>query len=247
MKIDLNADLGEGAPHDRELLTLVTSANISCGAHAGSDEDIASAIHHALLHDVGIGAHPSYPDRRNFGRRPLDMTPDALRETLTQQLRELRRRVEAEGGTLHHVKPHGALYNQAARDPVLARTVCEAVESIDGTLFVVGLSGSLFVDIARERGLLVLEEAFADRRYADDGSLLPRTEPEAVLAMEEDMAAQGLALASGSSILSANGRRLQLRADTLCLHGDHPEALTAARHLRTILEENDFSVCRPGH
>lgn len=247
MKIDLNADLGEGSPHDRELLALVTSANISCGAHAGSDDDITSAIHHALLHDVGIGAHPSYPDRRNFGRKPLEMAPAALREILVHQLLELRQRVEAEGGALHHVKAHGALYNQAARDPVLARTVCEAIESVDGTLYVLGLSGSPFVDIARARGLKVLEEAFADRRYADDGSLLPRSEAEAVLAAEADMAAQGLALASGTGIFSTNGQHLELRADTLCLHGDHPEALTAARLLRSILEENDFRVCRPGH
>lgn len=247
MAIDLNADLGEGGPHDRELLTLVTSANISCGAHAGSEADIAAAIRHALLHDVGIGAHPSYPDRPGFGRRPLDMAPAALRETLIRQILELLQRVEAEGGTLHHVKPHGALYNQAAREPALATTVCEAVEAVDGNLFVVGLAGSPFIEIARERGLAVLEEAFADRRYTDAGALVPRTDPGAVLAAEEDMARQGLALASGAGTSSINGKHLDLRADTLCLHGDHPEALTAARHLRLILEKNGIRVCRPGH
>ncbi|MEX1196591.1 MAG: 5-oxoprolinase subunit PxpA [Pseudohongiellaceae bacterium] len=247
MNIDLNADLGEGGPHDRDLLTLVSSANISCGAHAGTDDDIASAIHHALLHDVAIGAHPSYPDRWNFGRLPLDMTPAALRETLVRQLLELRQRVNAQGGALHHVKPHGALYNQAARDPNLARTVCEAVESVDGDLFLVGLSGSPFINIARERGLRVLEEVFADRRYTDDGALLPRSEPGAVLSSQQDMVRQCLALASGAGVTSTTGQRLKLRADTVCLHGDHPEALTTARQLRTILEKNNFSVCRPGH
>lgn len=247
MAIDLNADLGEGGQHDRELLTLVTSANISCGAHAGSESDITSAIRYALRHDVGIGAHPSYPDRPGFGRRSLDMAPAALRETLAHQMLELRQRVEAEGGALRHIKPHGALYNQAARQPGLARTVCEAVEAVDGNLLVVGLAGSAFIGIARERGLQVLEEAFADRRYADDGSLVPRTDPAAVLSTVEDMASQGLALASGAGVSSINGQHLDLRADTICLHGDHPEALVAARHLRTMLDNSGIRVCRPRH
>lgn len=247
MKIDLNADLGEGGSHDRQLLAVVTSANISCGAHAGSENDIASAVHYALSHDVGIGAHPSYPDRANFGRRPMDLPPATLREALIQQLLDLRQRVEAQGGALQHVKPHGALYNQAARSPALARVICEAVESVDGELFVVGLAGSRFISVARERGLRVLQEAFADRRYADDGYLLSRTEAGAVLSAEQDMAGQGLALASGAGISSVNGQHLPLRADTLCLHGDHPEALTAARDLRTMLDENGIRVCRPRH
>jgi UPF0271 protein len=245
MEIDLNADLGEGGPHDRELLTLVTSANISCGAHAGTEDDIASAIHHALQHDVSIGAHPSYPDRAHFGRRPLMMSPDRLRKVLFDQMKALKQRVEAEGGVLRHVKPHGALYNQAAGDRVLAGIICEAVESIDGGLVVVGLAGSAFVDEARGRGMIVTEEAFADRCYADDGLLVPRTDPGAILPSEGAMARQGMALASGAGIASINGIHLDLKADTLCLHGDHPEALDAARHLRRLLEENGIAVRRP--
>lgn len=245
MRIDLNADLGEGGPGDRELLTIVTSANISCGAHAGSDRDIAAAIGNALEHGVNIGAHPSYPDRAHFGRRPLTMPSARLREVLIGQIRELRQRVEAAGGTLHHVKPHGALYNQAADDPALARTICEAVEAVDGALFVVALAGSAFIDEAADRGLRVLKEAFADRRYNDDGSLVARSEAGALLSAGDEMARQGTALATGAGIRSINGEHLALNADTICLHGDHPEALEAARRLRRMLQDSGVTVCGP--
>jgi len=245
MNIDLNADLGEGGPHDRELLQLITSANISCGAHAGSPADIDAAIRHALRHEVAIGAHPSYPDRENFGRKPMRMGSDALRRTLEEQLQDLRQRVHAEGGSLHHVKPHGALYNQAAHDRALAELICDAVETLDGDLTVVGLAGSRFIEVARHRGLRVLAEAFADRRYSDDGSLVSRADPAALLAGHEEVARQGLALATGAPIRSAGGGTLVLSADTICLHGDRPGALESARHLRDTLESAGVTIRPP--
>ncbi|MGM0632393.1 MAG: 5-oxoprolinase subunit PxpA [Pseudomonadota bacterium] len=242
MKIDLNADLGEGGPSDRELLQLVTSANISCGAHAGSPEEIETAIRHALRQNVGIGAHPSYPDRRHFGRRSLRMTPEALRATLTGQIRDLRQRVEALGGTLRHVKPHGALYNDAATDPVLATLICEVVESVDEELGIVGLAGSALVRAAETRGLWCQREAFADRRYNDDGTLVPRSHPRALIQCSEEAGRQTLDLVSGSGIRSIGGRSLSLNADTICLHGDHPQALTSARRLRRMLEDSGATI-----
>lgn len=245
MNIDLNADLGEGCPHDHELLQLITSANISCGAHAGSPDDIDTAIRQALRHDVAIGAHPSYPDRKHFGRKPMRMKPESLRQTLSDQLQALQQRVQAADGSLHHVKPHGALYNQTARDRELAELICEVIESVDRNLVVVGLSGSTFVEVARHRGLRTLAEAFADRKYRDDGSLLPREDPEALLASNEEVIRQGLALATGAGIRSAGGRTMTLPADTICLHGDHSEALTSAARLRGMLESRGVRICRP--
>ncbi len=242
MRIDLNADLGEGGPSDRELLQLVTSANISCGAHAGSPEEIDTAIRHALRQDVGIGAHPSYPDRRHFGRRSLRMPQEALRTTLAGQIRDLRQRVEALGGTLRHVKPHGALYNDAAADPALANLICEVVESVDDCLGIVSLAGSTLERVARTRGLWCLREAFADRRYNDDGTLVPRNHPRALIECSEEASRQTLDLVSGSGIRSIDGRSLSLTADTICLHGDQPEALTSARRLRRMLEDSGVTI-----
>lgn len=245
MRIDLNADLGEGGAHDRELLQLVTSANISCGAHAGSGEEIGAAIHHALQQDVAIGAHPSYPDRKHFGRRSLAMSPDALRTTLTEQIRDLRQRVEALGGDLQHIKPHGALYNDAATDPVLAALICEVIEAVGGNLVVVGLAGSSFARIAQARGLRCVQEAFADRRYNDDGTLVARNHPRALIQCSEESGRQTLGLATGAGIRSVGGHSLSLMADTVCIHGDRPEALTAARRLRRMLEDSGVTIRRP--
>lgn len=246
-RIDLNADLGEGGSCDSELLRLVSSTNISCGAHAGNRSDIDRAIRDALDQGVRIGAHPSYPDRAGFGRRALSISDDDLHHTLTQQIAGLRDRVAAAGGHLHHVKPHGALYNRSAHDTRLAALICDVIQSISPKLALVMLADSPGAAVVRGKGIPLIREAFADRRYRHDGSLTPREHPAALITDPEESARQVLTLVSGRPVRTLTGHCLHLQADTVCLHGDHPEALASARHLHRKLTEQDVRIIASGH
>lgn len=232
MRIDLNADLGEGGPHDRELLGIVSSANISCGVHAGNADTLAAAIRHSLAQGVAIGAHPSFPDREHFGRRAMALSFDSLRDHLLYQLHALAGLVQAEGGALQHVKPHGALYNQAAVDAQLAEDLVRIVREFNPGLRMVGLASGKLIAAARAEGMTVWQEAFADRRYAPDGTLLSRTDPRALIHEEEEALEQCLQILTTRSVTAIDGSRVALCADTLCLHGDSAEALAFARRLR---------------
>ena len=246
--IDLNADVGEsfgpwpmGA--DADLIPLVSSVNIACGAHAGDPATILRAADLAARHGVAIGAHPGYPDLVGFGRRDLDMTSDDLRASLVVQVGAVRAAATVAGAAVGHVKPHGALYNRAARDPALARTIAEAIRDLDPALVLVGLAGSASIEAGQAAGLAVAAEAFADRRYEPDGSLRSRLRPGALLG-PDDAAAQALAIARDGVVTTGDGSSLAIRADTICIHGDGPDAVAIARAVRARLAEAGIAVAR---
>lgn len=251
MRIDLNSDVGEsyGAwtmGQDEALMPLVTSVNICCGAHAGDPVVMARTVALAVEHGLGIGAHPGYPDRDGFGRRELDMTDAELEASLLYQLGALAAFVRVAGATMTHVKPHGALYNGAARDERLASSICRAVSAFDSSLLVVGLAGSTMLDVARASGLAVAAEAFADRAYEADGSLRSRRLPGALLATPAQAAAQAVAIVMRGTVTSHDGAQVPVRADSLCIHGDTPGAPEYAREVRAALEAAGVTVSRLG-
>jgi UPF0271 protein len=240
-RIDLNADVGEsfgpwpmGA--DSDLIPLVSSVNIACGVHAGDPATILRTVALAAEHDVAIGAHPGYPDLAGFGRRDLDMAAADLRATLIVQVGAIRAAAGVSGAIVRHVKPHGALYNRAARDPGLATTVAEAIRDLDPGLVLVGLAGSASIAAGRAAGLAVAEEAFADRRYEPDGSLRSRQRDGALLS-PADAAAQAVSIARDGTVVAGDGSRLAVRADTICIHGDTPDAVAIARAVVAALGE----------
>jgi UPF0271 protein len=234
MKIDLNADLGEGLD-DSLLLPFLSSANVACGLHAGGPAVMDRTVALALERGVRVGAHPGYPDRENFGRTDLQLSAGELRSIVLYQLGALDVLVRARGGKLVHVKAHGALYNRAARDRALARSFAEAVREFSADLVLVGLAGSVQLDEARAAGLRAAGEAFADRRYLPDGALVPRSQPGAVLHDPADAAAQALAIVRDGHVTDADGSRVAVAAQTLCLHGDTPGAAGIARAVRGAL------------
>ena len=244
MQIDLNADLGEGAPHDRELLAIVSSANISCGAHAGDADSIANAIALARAHGVHIGAHPSFPDRENFGRKTMHLPVPSLRNHLLYQLHALRGLVLAQGAQLTHIKPHGALYNQAATDTKLAEELALILQEFDPRLAVVGLAGSQLLRSVGQLGMRAIAEGFADRRYAADGTLVPRSQAHAIIHDPQQAVAQCLEMICEGKVTSIEGQRIDVQVDTLCLHGDTPEALVFAQSLTNALNEAGVRIAR---
>ncbi|OHX11294.1 lactam utilization protein LamB [Chromobacterium sphagni] len=242
MQIDLNADLGEDCGDDAALLEHISSANIACGWHAGSAETMLQVVRMALQRGVAIGAHPSFPDRDNFGRSEMQLSPETIRAGFLYQLGALDAIVRAEGGAMRHVKPHGALYNQAARDPALAAVLARAIRDFNPALRVVGLAGSRFLSACRTEGLAVWQEAFADRGYRPDGSLVPRGTPGDLLDNAEAMLAQVDDLVRRQRVLAVNGESVPLRADTICLHGDGPCAAEFADRLRQHLAAQGVKV-----
>ncbi|MFG6466081.1 5-oxoprolinase subunit PxpA [Roseateles sp. BYS87W] len=237
MHVDLNADLGEGAPHDAELLTLVSSANIACGWHAGDARLMQATVAAALAQGVALGAHPSYPDRENFGRSEMQLTPDEVRADLIYQIGALDALVRAAGGQLHHVKPHGALYNQAARDPALADAVADAVLAVSPGLALYGLAGSELLRAAERAGLRAVAEVFADRGYRADGSLVPRSQPGALIHDTAEAVARTLRMVREGVVQAVSGETVPLHAETICLHGDGPHAVAFAHALHAALRE----------
>jgi len=242
MQIDLNADLGEGAGSDEALLGLVSSANIACGWHAGDARTMQQCVRWAIANGVAIGAHPSFPDRENFGRSTMNLPPDEIVSGVLYQIGALAAIVKAEGGRLAHVKPHGALYNQAVKEPALAEAICEAVRRFDPSLKFFGLAGSGMIDAARRHGLVPVEEVFADRGYLPDGSLVPRSQPGALIEDEEDSLAQTLSLVRDHRVTAIDGSTVSVHAQTVCLHGDGAHALAFARRIRERLTREGIAV-----
>jgi UPF0271 protein len=236
-RIDLNCDLGEGAGHDAELMPFITSANIACGGHAGDAGTMRAAVELALKHGVAIGAHPGLDDREGFGRRERPLTPGQAHELVVTQVRALQEIAQSAGVRLAHVKPHGALYNMAARDAALARAVAEAVREIEPRLVLFGLAGSRLPAAGRACGLRVASEVFADRTYQPDGSLTPRTRPDALITDEAAALAQVLRMVREERVRAATGGDVPIRADTVCIHGDGPHAVAFARRLNAELRQ----------
>lgn len=233
--IDLNADLGEGMGTDDALLAIVSSCNIACGGHAGDYASMAAGIAAALRHGVAVGAHPSYPDREGFGRRSHFLRDDALYEALTGQATTFAAIAADLGARVAHLKPHGALYNDAAQDAALAAIVARAAAEVPGRIALVGPPGSELECAASRLHIAFIAEAFADRRYRADGSLVPREEPGAVMASSAECASQALLLAQEGAVVTVEGQRIALRADSLCLHGDTPGAVATAAAVRDAL------------
>jgi UPF0271 protein len=246
-RIDLNCDLGEGAGHDAELMPLITSANIACGAHAGDEATMLATVHLARAHGVALGAHPGFADRENFGRRELPVWPEEVYQLVLTQTRALQRIARERGGALAHVKPHGALYNMAARNKLLAEAVAQAVYEIDPRLRLCGLAGSLLVSAAHACGLEVTSEVFADRTYQPDGSLTPRAQPGALIEDEGTAVAQALRMAREGKVKATDGTDIAVQADTVCVHGDGPHAVAFVRRLRAELAAAGVEVRSPGH
>lgn len=242
MQIDLNADLGEGCGSDEALLALISSANIACGWHAGDASTMLQTVQWALAKGVAIGAHPSYPDRENFGRTEMQRDPRQVYADVLYQIGALAAIVRAQGGRLAHVKAHGALYNQAARDRTLAQAIVDAVRDFDAQLTFFGLAGSEMIDVARAAGLNVKEEVFADRGYNPDGSLVRRGTPGALLDDDEAVLTQTLSMVREHKVRAIDGQWIPIQADTVCLHGDGPHALAFAQRIRDRLREEGIAV-----
>lgn len=237
--VDLNCDLGEGFDDDA-LFPLVTSANVACGGHVGDGETMRRACRSAVRLGVTIGAHPSYEDREGFGRRDLEVEPSALRRSVVAQVASLQAAAAEEGGEVRYLKPHGALYNRIARDPVQAAAVAEAAEELG--LPLLGPAGSVIEEQAEQRGVRFFREAFADRAYTPDGRLAPRRTPGAVLTDPAEVADRALGMVLTRAVPAADGGVLPLPFDSLCLHGDTPGAAAVARAVRTRLEDADCAV-----
>ncbi len=232
--IELNADIGEGC-NDAVLMPYLARVSIACGGHAGDAASMAAALRLAAEHGVAVGAHPSYPDRAGFGRRPLAASAEEIAAWVTRQTEVLAEQAMRLGLRLAHVKPHGALYNVAARDQDVAQAIALAVAALDPALVLVGLSGSQLAVAGEAAGLAVLNEAFADRRYHANGQLVSRETPGA-LVIDPDMAAwQARALAKGEPVATLDGAALRVRAETICLHSDTPNALNIARAVHAAL------------
>ena len=244
--IDLNADLGEGGADDAAILACVSSANIACGGHAGDTQSMRIAVRAAMACSVAIGAHPSFVDRENFGRTEMHLPMQQVYDEVLEQICALQDICKTEGAELVHVKPHGALYNQAARDVRLAETVVRAIAAAGSQLRVVGLAGSELIHAARRAGMTVAEEAFADRRYHSDGSLVSRKLPGAMIDEVELALQQAMRMAEQQSVVSIEGKEMQMNIDTLCLHGDGAHALQLARRLREQLQQRGITVCKAG-
>ncbi|KFL37390.1 5-oxoprolinase subunit PxpA [Arenimonas donghaensis] len=243
--LDFNADVGEG-DDDAGVLPWVSSASIACGFHAGNPETMRDTVALCLRHGVAIGAHPAFDDRAGFGRREQSATPDQVHALVTCQVRALAAIAHAAGARLSHVKPHGALYNQAARDPALADAVAAAVRDTDPGLRLFGLAGSALVEAGARLGLAVAHEVFAERRYLADGRLAPRGTDGAVIDTLDEALAQVRQCLQTGSVTALGGERVPLQADTLCLHGDRPDAAAFARGLRQALERLGLQVRAPG-
>ena len=240
--IDLNADLGEGDPYDAELLRIVSSCNIACGGHAGDADSMLTTVKAAIQNGVAIGAHPSYADREGFGRQSGYQGGTGLLNTLTGQLRALGAVVANCDARIHHVKPHGALYNDAAADADLAEIVAKAVLEAGNDVSLVGPPDSQLQRAAERHLLGFLAEAFIDRAYLADGRLVPRAQPGAVHDSLDTIKAQAISLALHQSVTSIDGCQIAISADTLCVHGDTPGAADAARAVRSALQEHGIEI-----
>jgi len=243
--VDLNADLGEGAGHDDELLTLVTSANIACGFHAGDANTMRQAIEMARQRNVAVGAHPSLFDRENFGRKELQVKPEEVFDAVVYQLGVFQAIAETAGVRPNHVKPHGALYNMAVRDELLAEAIGHAIASVDNKFILFAPQNTALARAGEKNGLQIAHEVFADRNYSNDGTLVSRTRPNALLHDPAEAATRAVRMLRKGKVRSVDGMDVDVRAETICLHGDNPEAVDFARVLRSRLEKEGVTIRAP--
>ena len=247
LSIDLNCDMGEsfGAwrmGNDAALMDFVSSVNIACGFHAGDASVIRQTVETAISKNVAVGAHPSFPDLQGFGRREIKMSAEEVFDIVLYQIAAVKGMCEASGAKLHHVKPHGALYNQAARDKYLAEAIAKAVKAIDKNLIIYGLANSFLISEAEKLGLKTASEVFADRTYQADGSLTPRSQPNALIENTEKAVAQVWQMISEKTVTTTDGEKVSLRAETVCIHGDGAHALEFAKTINARLKANGVKI-----
>lgn len=244
-QIDLNADLGEGAAYDAELMSVITSCNIACGGHAGDPESMREALTLARDHRVSAGAHPSFPDRENFGRTRSSLSGDALEASLTNQINSLRELADEMQIPLTHLKPHGALYNMAAQDVSLSNSIINALKQTIPHARLIGPPDSELERQAKMHGVPFVAEGFADRAYETDGQLRDRQHADATIHGSVAQAKQALVMATNRQVKTHSGAIISLPVQTICVHGDTPDAFYAAQSIRTELERAGIRLCAP--
>lgn len=245
--VDLNCDMGEsfGAykiGNDKEILKYITSANIACGFHAGDPSVMHETVKMALDNNVSIGAHVGFQDLVGFGRRVMNISPREAYDITVYQLGALYGFVNAEGGIMKHMKPHGALYNMAANDEKLAEAIAEAVYDVNPEIVLFGLAGSKLVKIGEKLGLRVANEVFADRTYTDEGTLTPRSKENALIKDIDKCINQVIKMIKEGKVISCGGKEVTIKSDTICIHGDGEKALSFAENIRRTLEENGIGI-----
>ncbi len=240
--IDINCDMAEGFGNERELMPWISSANIACGYHAGNEELMKETIDLCLKHQVAIGAHPSFPDRENFGRTTMNWGREQIINLITDQLQLVENMAKQQGAKLHHVKPHGALYNMAAKDAALSNSIAAAIRDFDGSLILYGLSQSSMIQEAENLHVKFAHEVFADRTYQPDGSLTPRTQPNALIENEAEALAQAIRLVKENKVGTVTGGLIEVKADTICLHGDGKHAVDFAKLIYSELVKEKILI-----
>ena len=246
-KIDLNCDLGESygtyrLGMDGQIIPLISSANVACGFHAGDFNTMAKTVGLCKESGVSIGAHPGFPDLQGFGRRNMSLSPAEVQNLITYQIGALAAFCRSAGVRLRHVKPHGALYNMAAKDPALARAICQGVYDFDSSLILLGLSGSEMLRQAREIGLPCAAEVFADRAYEEDGTLVPRGKPEAMITDEEEAVRRVIGMILNHRVQAITGKEIEICPDSVCVHGDGEKALLFVKKIRSALESAGITI-----
>ena len=242
LSIDINCDLGEGMPNDASIMPFISSANIACGFHAGDETTIRNTIRLAVKNHLAVGAHPGFADKENFGRVEILLPTHEYYALVMEQLVLFKEIAEQEGVVVHHVKPHGALYNLAVKNEMVATEIAKAVHDFDPSLIYYALSNSAMLRIAEDMGLKTASEVFADRTYQDDGTLTPRTQRNAILTDSEMAAKQVLMMAKDKKVTTLNGKSFPVKADTICIHGDLPQAYSFAKAICKSLKENKIDV-----
>jgi len=245
LSVDLNSDLGEGSGYDNELFELISSANIATGFHAGDSDTMHAAVYAAKEHCVAVGAHPSFFDRENFGRKELKVSNEEVFDAVAYQLGIFQAIASAVGMRPNHVKPHGALYNMAVREENLADTIARAIASVDPKLILFAPDNTELARAGKAHGLQIAREVFADRNYLNDGWLVPRTRPDALLRDPKEAAGRVMRMLREGKVRSVEGRDVDVRGETICVHGDTPGAVEFARELRMQLEHEGVNISAP--
>lgn len=241
VEIHINCDLGEGGENDTKLMPLISACNIACGGHAGTVETMQQTVDLAMEHKVEIGAHPSYPDKENFGRVSLKIAPEELKRSLVAQILSLKQITEAEGARLHHVKPHGALYNDAQKDENVAGIIVDALDEFDQVLPIYAPENSVIAEKAKGRREVIFE-AFADRNYEPDHSLVSRQKSNALITQKEEVYKHLLQMVSERKIICINGEQIECHASTFCLHSDTPNSVEILKYLHDQLRLKNFKI-----
>lgn len=242
--IDINCDLGEGIGNDELIMPYISSANIACGYHAGNETTMKQTVELCKRYNVAVGAHPSFPDRENFGRTDMQLHPGEIYEVIIKQINSLEKIAAEADVPVHHVKPHGALYNMAARDRMMAPFVALAILDTNSKYILYGLSGSYLIKEGKALGVKTASEVFADRTYKDDGSLTSRNKPGALIENTEQAVAQVLQMINEGTVTSIKGKKVPLVAETICIHGDGEHAVEFAKMIYDALKREGIEIKR---